>query len=359
VPSSRAGRRRAEALALLLVVARAATASAGEGDVVHEAAPNYPLVFTAQGDAVLASDPHTPEDPPPGTRFDRGRLRIGEDITVHLFRLRAVLEARAAGGGAPAFSDVEGGRLAGPLRLTEAFVAFVPGVAFSATAGVLRAPFSLSRQIDDADVRFPVRAPIIQAVAPDLRAGAGVSGDLGAMNYRAAAFAASPTLDGRLFDHGALFAARLGAEPIGPVGFTPWRRSSADPWYGWFRFAVGLSVMNGSVAGLTTRALGVDLQAQWRRFVASGEYIYAHATGLAQHGAVIEPGVSLLERRLFIAARGDWHRLGATSEWGAGAAITIIAPDPRLRAQIGFERRTTAAGLQSGWAIARLTVALD
>jgi hypothetical protein len=142
------------------------------------------------------------------------------------------------------------------------------------------------------------------------------------------------------------------------VGFTPWRRSPADPWYGWFRFAVGLSFMNGSVAGVTTRALGADFQAQWRRFVASGEYVYAHATALDQHGAVIEPGLSLLERRLFVAARGDWRRTGASNEWGAGAAITAVAPDPRLRVQIGFERRT-AAGLQSGWAIARLAVALD
>lgn len=348
----------ATAAAVGLPTAAAQTGQpAGPGEVLHEAAPSYPLVFHAQADAVPWSEPRTPEDPPSNMTLGRARLRVGEDVAAYLFRLRVVLEARAHGTAGGTFADNEGGRLSGPLRLTDAFISYVPSAALHLDAGSMRVPFSLSRQIDDADVRFPERAPIIQAVVPDFRTGVGIAGDLGEINYRVGAFAASPTVDDRLFDRGTMLAARIATEPIGPVGLTPWRRSPADAWYPWFRYSIGLSVMFGSRAAGTSAA-GIDLQFQWRRLVATAEYIYAKVWSLEQHGAVVEPGVSFARRRLLIVARGDWRRSGDTNEWGAGAAITGVAPDPRCRVQLGFERRT-AATLTSGWLIARLIFALD
>jgi hypothetical protein len=172
--------------------------------------------------------------------------------------------------------------------------------------------------------------------------------------------AASPDLGKQLFDDGVLAAVRLGAEPIGPVGVTPWRRTASDPWDPWFRYAVGASFMGGKLDGVETFGLGLDLQAQWKALVATAEYLYVEAKfpALDQQGAVIEPGISVWGRRIDLVARGDWRRIGGTSEWGGGAAVTAYAPWRGVRAQVGFERRT-AAGLPSGWAIARITIATN
>ena len=46
----------------------------------------------------------------------------------------------------------------------------------------IRVPFSLSRQIDQAELRLPERAAITNTLAPDFRVGAGISGDAGALS---------------------------------------------------------------------------------------------------------------------------------------------------------------------------------
>ena len=60
--------------------------------------------------------------------------------------------------------------------------------------------------------------------------------------------------------------------------------------------------------------------AQWRRFVATGEYIFLHAPSGNQQGATLEPGVTLWPRRLDVAARGA----GSAPRAGTGGA-----PAPR------------------------------
>jgi hypothetical protein len=355
---------------VLLLGARAAAE-----DAAPFARPDsYPLSFLLQADALLASKPdpvHDPQDAPAGAALRWRRLRVGEDLALGDFRLRALFEADAETATGSSFTPLSGGRMpfGGPLRATEVQATWAPVRAFEVTVGSLRVPFSLSRQSDEADLRLPERAPFADAFLPDFRVGASVGGDLGLLAYRAAVMSAAETIDSQLFDHGILFTGRLVAEPIGPVGLTPWRRPASDPWTDWFRFAAGLSVLYGTVAAPNTFAIDPDFTAQWRVFVVTVEYLYAARyngtvilPGSMQQGGAIEPGVTLLERHLDLVVRGDWERTGGANVWGVGAGLTAYGPDPRLRLHAGFEVRTpsyTSTDDGSYWAIVRLALVLD
>lgn len=335
-------------------------AAAMEGDRVVD--DPGPLVLLAQGDATIASAPAGPADPPDGASFRLRRVRVGEDLGGRLFHVRAVLEAVSADGLGTYFTPVEGGRLMGRLRATDAAVSWTPHVLFRADAGLIRVPFSLSRQIDQADLRLAERAAITNTLAPDFRVGGGISGDAGALSWAAAVVSSSRTIDGDgdLFDRGAMVAARMAAEPIGPVGTTPWRRPSSDPWNDWFRFRHGISFMYGTLYEAKTIGAGMDLSAQWRRFSGTSEYIFVHAPSGNQQGAVFEPGVTLGPRRVDVALRGEWQRAAAVNGWGVGGAITVYARDPRARVQAAFQHTTGPAPLPAATsALARLTFAID
>jgi hypothetical protein len=363
-----------------LIVVCAARAALADGDREGTA----PLVLLVQEDALLASKPDVaadPQDAPAGAALRLRRARVGEDLTFGHFQLRVLFEGVAETAAGTPFTPLSGGRLAfgGPVRATEAFVGWRPHRGFEVAAGAMRVPFSLSRQVDEGDLRLPERPPFVEAFLADYRVGASVGGDLGELLYRVAVMSADPVLDRNLFDDGLLVAGRVSAEPLGPVGLTPWRRSSADPWYDWFRFAAGLSVLYGKLAAPNTFAIDPDFTAQWRSFVVTAEYLYAARyngtavlPGTTQQGAVLEPGLTLLGRRLDVVARADWERatrLGLPGEgaepvnvWGVGAGLTAYAPDPRLRLNAGFERRWTQAASpatpapSSYWALVRLTV---
>ena len=231
----------AAAIAALLgwcAMAHAAPDAASDGDFIPP--QTRPLVLLAQGDALVASAPARPGDPSEGAALRLRRVRAGEDLAGRSFRVRVVLEAQSADAAGEHFAPVEGGRLAGPLRVTEAFASWRPHRAFHVDAGAVAVPFSLTRQIGEADLRLPERSVLARTLAPDFRVGAGIDGDLGAIAYAAAVMSSSRFLDGDLFDRGALVAVRLAAEPIGPVGVTPWRRAPDDPWTDWFRFRHGV-----------------------------------------------------------------------------------------------------------------------
>jgi hypothetical protein len=252
------------------------------------------------------------------------------------------------------------------------YVAWARDRAFQFAAGSLRVPFSLTRQVDEGDLRLPERAAFADAFLADYRVGAALGGDLGEIIYQAAVMSPDPVLDGQLFDHGVLVAGRLVAEPLGPVGLTPWRRAASDPWYDWFRFAAGLSVLYGTLAAPRTLALDPELTAQWRSLVVTAEYLFSvrYADGLTivpgstAEGAALEPGVTLLGRRLDLVARGSWERAASANVWAGGAGLTATAPDPRFRLNAGFERRWTqpaAPGLDgsSTWVIVRLAIIVN
>ncbi|HZL16443.1 MAG TPA: porin [Polyangia bacterium] len=339
--------------------------------------PTYPLTLLVQADAVLASAPapfESPDDPPAGAALRLRRLRVGDDLRWGDVRLRALFEAQPNDAAGVPFAPLAGGRLpvGGPLRAADLYLSWAPVRAFHLDAGSMRVPFSLSRQTDEADLRMLERPGFVEAFLPDYRAGVAVGGDLGELLYQAAILSADRTLDGHLFGDGALCAGRLTAEPVGPVGLAPWRLPPSDPWYDWFRFAASLSVLYGTVAEPRTLAIDPDFQAQWRWLVVTAEYLLSlrYRDGATidpssyQQGAAVEPGVTLLGRRLDLVARGDWQRAAAANSWGAGAGLTAYAPDPRLRLGAGFEWRhgpTGAGGADTGWywAILRLTIAVE
>src|SRR3954471_138466 len=344
------------ALAVRLTWCAAAAAAVEE----RSAGDTGPLVLLAQGDATVASAPVAPADPPDGATLRLRRVRVGEDVAGRAFRVRGVLEAVSADGLGTYFTPVEGGRLMGPLRATALDVSWAPHVLFRADAGLIRVPFSLSRQIDQADLRLPERAAVTNTLAPDFRVGAGISGDAGALAWSAAVMSSSRTLDADVFDRGVMVAARVAAEPIGPVGVTPWRRPAGDPWTDWFRFRHGVSFMYGTLYEAKPIGGGMDLSVQRRRFSGTAEYIFVHAPSGNQQGAVVEPGITLGPRRVDVALRGAWKRAADANGWGAGAAITIYARDPRARLQAAVERSAGPASLPAATsAIARLTFAIN
>src|SRR3954453_14908997 len=155
----------AAAVAVLACWCAAAAAAVDE----RAAADTGPLVLLAQGDATVASAPAGPAGPPDGATLTLRRGRGGEDVGGRAFRLRGVLEAVSADGLGTYFTPVEGGRLMGPLRATALDASWTPHVLFRADAGLIRVPFSLSRQIDQADLRLPERAAITNTLAPDFR----------------------------------------------------------------------------------------------------------------------------------------------------------------------------------------------
>jgi hypothetical protein len=368
----------AACVALLALTVGASRAVAGEGDLVTSSpAAAEPLVLLVQGDALLASRPNLAEDPrdaPAGPALRLRRLRVGDDGRIGDFRLRLLFEGDADTAAGTPFTPLSGGRLpfGGPVRVTEAEVAWARYRSFQLAAGSLRVPFSLTRQVDEGDLRLPERAAFADAFLADYRLGAALRGDLGEIIYQAAVMSPDPVLDSQLFDHGVLVAGRLVAEPLGPVGLTPWRRAASDPWYGWFRFAAGLSVLYGTLAAPRTLAIDPDFTAVWRSLVVTAEYLFLvrYADGVAivpgstQQGAAVEPGVTWWNRRLDLVARGSWERAASVNVWAVGAGLTGYAPDPRFRLNAGFERRWTqpaAAGSDGGsyWAIVRLAIVVN
>ncbi len=371
----------AVALATLAALTAAGRARAAETDGETRSRA-YPLVFMVQGDAVVDSTPAGPgvaagDDPPPSSDARLRRLRVGEDVTRGDWRARVILEATNQ---ARAFTPVEGDRIpwADPVRLTEAFGAWTPDRAFSVAVGAQRVPFSLSRQVDEADLRLPERAQILAALAPDYRAGVSITSDLGLLNLRAAGMSADTSLDHRLLTSGYFGALRLGADPIGPMGVTPWRRRPRvdDPWYCWWRFSAGVSVLYGTLLAPRTLGLGGDAQLQWRRVTVTGEYLGEYFTrvikgasdGWAHQGAVVEPGVFLAPRRIELVLRGAWYRqpaasattTDATDTFAVGAGLTLFGYSDHVRLQGGLElRHTRDARLpDSDWGIIRATFVL-
>jgi hypothetical protein len=372
----------AACVALLAVAASASRAAATDGDgsdrpATPAASSTAPLVLLVQGDALLASRPNLAEDPrdaPAGPALRLRRLRVGDDGKVGDFRLRLLFEGDADTAAGTPFTPLSGGRLpfGGSVRVTEASVAWASYRAFQLAAGSLRVPFSLTRQVDEGDLRLPERAAFADAFLADYRLGAALSGDLGELIYQAAVMSPDPVLDSQLFDHGVLVAGRLVAEPLGPVGLTPWRRAASDPWYDWFRFAAGLSVLYGTLAAPRTLALDPELTAQWRWLVVTAEYLFSAryengakiVPGSTQQGAAIEPGVTWLNGRLDLVGRGSWERAASVNVWAMGAGLTAYAADPRFRLNAGFERRWTqppASGSDGGsyWAIVRLAIVVN
>ena len=333
---------------------------------------DWPAVITPrlllQSDILIAHHgPSLPalEDGTVHPGFYLRRARIGLDAADGPWRARLIFEATARSEVADAALDQLAGELdRGQPRPTEAYVSFAPHRAFALSAGALRVPIGLSRQIDEGDLRLPERARIITRLTPDFRMGAAASGDLGILQYALGGYSASPSFGAGFRDGGTLLVLRLNAETIGPLGLAPQLRRTTDPWYRWWRFSVGLSAFYASLPGANESGVGGDGQFQWARFLFTGEVLWSHSTAIDRVGFTLEPGVFVVPDRLELVARAEWMNddVGPTTPadaWGAALGTTFYSASRRVRIQAAYTLRRAAldpgAGRTAGWAVLRAT----
>ena len=301
------------------------------------------------------------------------RARVGLDAVDGVWRARMIFEATARSEVADAALDPIAGEIdRGQPRPTEAYVALAPHKAFVLSAGSLRVPLGLSRQVDEADLRLPERARIITRATPDFRMGATASGDLGLLQYALGAFVVAPTFGADFRNGGVLDVLRLAAEPVGPLGVAPQLRRHDDPWYRWWRFSAGLSAFYATLPGANEFGLGGDGQFQWARLLVTGEILWTRQAGADRVGFTVEPGVFVVRDRLELVARAEWlnDEVGPTSPvdaWGGALGATFYAPSRHVRLQAAYTLRRAAVGSASdptgggrtaGWAVLRATFTL-
>lgn len=346
------------AAALLLAVAAAPAGSTAETGGADRVAPVV-LVQTDFIPYVGADAAAAVGDQATQAGFRLRRARAGLDGSRRRWRARAVLELRAEGdtgqGGTPRDPDRP--------RVTEAFVRWQPGVAFHADVGSLRVPFSLSRQVDEADLRMAERPLSVQSIAPDFRVGAAAGGDLGLFQYAAGFFSNPSPLGDRGVVSSGLLAARLSAEPLGPVGVAPHLRRSSDPWWPWWRFAVGGSFFYDWRGGPDNVGIEGDAQIQRGRFAVTGEILWARRFP-QRLGVVVEPGFFIWRDRFEVVARGEWFdgRYGLSDvgdAWVAAGGLAYHARSGGVLVQAMFHHRQDVHGdVPNDWALLRLSLGL-
>ena len=113
--------------------ARRAARRRRPADGSGQASDTQSLVLLAQGDALLASAPAQPGNPPEGASLRLRRVHAGEDLRAGRFRLRAVLEAQSADAFGDHYDLVAGGRISGPLRARDAYLSWAPHRIFTST----------------------------------------------------------------------------------------------------------------------------------------------------------------------------------------------------------------------------------
>lgn len=321
----------------------------------------------------VATDAATAGGVDPGVGLYLRRARAGVDVEAGFWRGRLVLSAeRAESHQGP---RVPADPLAGPaepapggwwFRPTEAYLGLAFHKAIGLWMGSMRVPIGLSRAVDEADLRLPERARIILRATPDFRVGAKLAGDLGLAQYALGVYSVAPSSAGALLGApfsraGPLTVARLSAEPVGPVGSTPWLRRSDDPWSGWWRFSLGVSAFHARLPGSNALGLGGDAQLQWARFCGTAELLWTHRGAMDRVGLVVEPGVFVWRDRLELVARGELFNdeIGPQSPadiWGAALGATWWSDRRVGRVQAAYlmQGPLTGDGSPTGLALVRL-----
>lgn len=328
-----------------------------------------PRLLVQTDAVVLHHGPDAPAIEDGSTRpgFYLRRARAGLDVRSGDWRARLIGEVTARTEVADAALDPIAGELArGRTRATEAFVAYAPDKAFALAFGALRVPLGLSRQIDEGDLRLPERARIIARATPDFRMGVAASGDLGLLQYAAGGYSAAPVFGSGFRDGGTLLVGRLAVEPLGPMGVAPDLRRRDDPWYGWWRFSLGVSTFYATLPGANEAGLGGDGQLQWARLCVTGELLWTRRDSADRLGFTIEPGVFLVPERLEVVGRFEsFHdQLGtdsAADDWGVTVGLTAFATSARhARLQAAYTLRGAPLGADrtASGAVVRATFSL-
>ena len=202
-------------------------------------------------------------------------------------------------------------------RIAAAELGFAPWSWLTLSVGIRKVAFGYSHD-EPLELReLPVTAYIDQSVAPDRRAGITLDDDFGAAHVVLGVYQGRRDLV-ITADGGMLIAARLVAEPIGPVGNLVSTRGDPAYWRPKPRFAVNASILYEYVGGASNYALAADGALHWGPVGLAGEYVFAsHTTVEApvrllpypapqRQGMWVQAAVMLWRPWIEVSARYDW-----------------------------------------------------
>ncbi|MCU1280506.1 MAG: Phosphate-selective porin [bacterium] len=202
-------------------------------------------------------------------------------------------------------------------RIASAEIGFAPFRWLTVSAGIRKIAFSYGHD-EPLELRvLPIIPYVSQSVAPDRRAGITLDDDFGAAHVVIGVYEGARDL--RITTAGGmLLAARLVAEPIGPVGNTVSTRGDPELWRGRPRFAVNASILYQYANGASNYALAADGALHWGPVGLAGEYVYASNTTVeapvrhlpfpspSRQGMWVEAAVMLWRPWIEASARYDW-----------------------------------------------------
>ena len=202
-------------------------------------------------------------------------------------------------------------------RIAAAELAFAPWRWLTISAGIRKVAFSYGHD-EPLELRvLPIVPYVSQSVAPDRRAGVTLDDDFGAAHVVLGVYQGARDLS-ITTDGGMLIAARLVAEPIGPVGNTVSTRGDPALWRDRLRVAINASILYEYTGGNSNFALAADGAVHWGPVGLAGEYVFAsHTTVEApvrilpfpapqRQGMWAEAAVMLWRPWIEASARYDW-----------------------------------------------------
>jgi len=202
-------------------------------------------------------------------------------------------------------------------RFAAAEIGFAPFRWLTISTGIRKVAFSYGHD-EPLELRvLPIIPYISQSVAPDRRAGITLDDDFGAAHVVIGVYQGARDLT-ITADGGMLIAARLVAEPIGPVGNTVSTRGDPALWRAHPRFAVNASILYEYKNSASNYALAADGALHWGPVGMAGEYVFAsHTTVEApvrhlpfpapqRQGMWVQAAVMLWRPWIEVSARYDW-----------------------------------------------------
>src|SRR6185312_5697789 len=164
-------------------------------------------------------------------------------------------------------------------RFAAAEIGFAPWRWLMISLGIRKIAFGYGHD-EPIELRtLPVTPYVTQSVAPDRRAGITLDDDFGAAHVVLGVYEGARDLKVTA-DGGMLIAARLVAEPIGPVGNTVSTRGDPAEWRSRPRFAVNASILYQYAQGESNFSLAADGALHWGPVGVVGEYVYASGTSV-------------------------------------------------------------------------------
>jgi len=202
-------------------------------------------------------------------------------------------------------------------RFAAAEIGFAPWRWLMISLGIRKIAFGYGHD-EPIELRtLPVTPYVTQSVAPDRRAGITLDDDFGAAHVVLGVYEGARDLKVTA-DGGMLIAARLVAEPIGPVGNTVSTRGDPAEWRSRPRFAVNASILYQYAQGESNFSLAADGALHWGPVGVVGEYVYASGTSveapvrhlpfpsLTRQGLWGQVAVMLWRPWIEVSARYDW-----------------------------------------------------